>query len=353
MRYNTIPQTLSQRKSDAESFLEKSEIVSLVDWKLKHGKYRPNLAKLVASNTVVDVREATKEAFNIFDEDSAHYDNAVSRIAKLKGVGPATASLVLSCYDPVRVPFFSDELFRYLHWEDAKSGGWDRKIGYTIKEYRELYVRTQELRGRLEKQGGQTVSALDVERMAYALAKEVQDAPVSYTTKKGRKEQEEDSRALKPPSPKRQKRTKTPEPPRSPSPKAICLRKGPQGSPTFDKLGYELDYKAVSGAGRGRRKSRKQREDDLERDTRERKRKDEIMNISKQTKTTMTNMARDDRVARDLGIAYHEVGMEEYEEWYKKGFRVEPGEFENIPKEEQDRIFDLAVGSAFRKGSKR
>ena len=28
----------------------------------------------------------------------------------------------------------------------------------------------------------------------------------------------------------------------------------------------------------------------------------------------------DDRVARDLGIAYHEVGLEEYEKWARKGF---------------------------------
>ena len=352
LRYNTVPQTLAQRKSDGESFLEKSELVSLVEWKLKHGKYRPNLAKLVSSNSLAAVREATKEAFQAYDEDSTAYAKAVSRIGNLKGVGPATASLILSCYDPVGIPFFSDELFRYLYWEEAKSGGWDRKIGYTLKEYRELYDRTQNLRERLKKESRKTISALGVEKMAYALAKVVQNSGVVYTTKAERDEQEEDIKAMKPPSPKRPKRTKTAEPPRSPSPKAICLKKGPKGSPTYDKLGYELDYNLIAGRSSGRRRTYKQREEYWERERSESERKLEIMNFSKDKKSAMTNMAQDDRVARDLGIAYHEVGIEEYELWYQKGFRAQPGEFENLSKEEDDRICTLATGSAFRKGSK-
>ena len=34
LRYYTIPQTLLRRKNDGDTFLEKTEIVSLVDWKL-------------------------------------------------------------------------------------------------------------------------------------------------------------------------------------------------------------------------------------------------------------------------------------------------------------------------------
>ena len=34
--------------------------------------------------------------------------------------------------------------------------------------------------------------------------------------------------------------------------------------------------------------------------------------------------AMDDRIARDLGTPYHEVGMDEYKEWKKKGFSFEP-----------------------------
>ena len=34
LRYHTIPETLRSRKDDGEAFLEKAELVSLVDWKL-------------------------------------------------------------------------------------------------------------------------------------------------------------------------------------------------------------------------------------------------------------------------------------------------------------------------------
>ena len=65
-------------------------------------------------------------------------------------------------------------------------------------------------------------------------------------------------------------------------------------------------------------------------------------------------MAWDDKVARDLGKAYHEVGVEEYEEWKEKGFNLKEGELEleNIPEEEKMRITREATGCAFRKGSK-
>lgn len=62
--------------------------------------------------------------------------------------------------------------------------------------------------------------------------------------------------------------------------------------------------------------------------------------------------AWDDRVARDLGKAFHEVGVEEYEEWAKKGFKVQEGEFENPSEEERERLLKLRIGCALRKGSK-
>ena len=34
LRFSTIPETLAQRKEDGESFLEKTEVTSLVEWKL-------------------------------------------------------------------------------------------------------------------------------------------------------------------------------------------------------------------------------------------------------------------------------------------------------------------------------
>ena len=60
----------------------------------------------------------------------------------------------------------------------------------------------------------------------------------------------------------------------------------------------------------------------------------------------------DDKFARDLSIAYHEVGIEEYEQWYEKGFQRQKREMENLSEGEIKRLDKLAVGCALRKGSK-
>ena len=129
----------------------------------------------------------------------------MTALSKLKGIGPATASLLLSCYDPVNVPFFSDELYRYLHWEETRAKGWDRKIGYTMKEYKTLYDRLQPLRERLQKEGGQEVKAVDVEKMAYAMCKRAQQA-----SGLGKRERDGKVKGLQPPSPKKPKKSTPP-----------------------------------------------------------------------------------------------------------------------------------------------
>ena len=84
---------------------------------------------------------------------------------KLKGIGPATAALLLSTNNPEEHPFFSDELFRWAFWSDAPGSRWDRKIKYSLKEYRDLLARVDELRDRIGK------SALEAEKVAYVLGK--------------------------------------------------------------------------------------------------------------------------------------------------------------------------------------
>lgn len=147
-----------------------------------------------------DVRMTTKNAFKEYAADNSKFAKSITALSKLKGIGPATASLLLSCYDPATVPFFSDELFRYMHWSDAKSKGWDPKISYTMKEYKDLFEKVQVLRERLEKESGQVVKAIDIEKCAYALAKGVQE----YHKHGGIGDSDDD--ALLPPSPKRRKR---------------------------------------------------------------------------------------------------------------------------------------------------
>ncbi len=151
----------------------------------------------------------TEAGFSIYEGDNNLAGKAVSSLAKLKGVGPATASLFLSCYDPIKVPFFSDELFRYLHWSDTKAKGWDRKINYSFKEYQTLFDKTQVLRKRLETESGEMVKAIDLEEMAYALGKggKVEPTSIIGTTKSKREHDqvEEDDEAPQPPPPKRRR----------------------------------------------------------------------------------------------------------------------------------------------------
>ena len=79
--------------------------------------------------------------------------------------------------------------------------------------------------------------------------------------------------------------------------------------------------------------------------------KAELMGMNRNEVSAFSMMAWDDRVSRDLGIPYHKVKMEYFEEWYEKGFRAQPGEFnaKNITPEEDKRIIKLAQGSALRK----
>lgn len=112
-------------------------------------------------------------------------------MSTLKGIGPATASLLLSCYDPVKVPFFADEVYRYFHWEEAKNKGWDRKIKYTMKEYKDLFDKVQVLQERLENESGEQVTAIEIEKMAYVLSKQAQ--------KRDFLDMDDDDRALQPP----------------------------------------------------------------------------------------------------------------------------------------------------------
>ena len=136
----------------------------------------------------------------MYEAHKEDYEKSIIALSKLKGIGPATASLLLSSYDPVRIPFFSDEIYRYFLWEEAKLKGWDRKINYTIKEYRALFERVAALRKRLEEASGEEVSAVYIEKAAYVLGK---NALANSSESSIDTEDAEDDKALLPPSPKR------------------------------------------------------------------------------------------------------------------------------------------------------
>lgn len=64
--------------------------------------------------------------------------------------------------------------------------------------------------------------------------------------------------------------------------------------------------------------------------------------------------AWDDRVAINLGFAFHHVETEEYEQWHHKGFRAKRATNSiSIFKEEDERPLKLMTGFALRKCLKR
>lgn len=123
---------------------------------------------LVKSNPVDVIKSTTESAFSSLDTDKDPL-RALKQLTALRGIGPATASLLLSVYQPDVIPFFSDELFRWTHWGgDAKAGvGWERKIKYNVKEYEGLLNRVEKLRKRL------SVGATDAEKVAFVLGREM------------------------------------------------------------------------------------------------------------------------------------------------------------------------------------
>jgi SAP domain len=138
-------------------------------------------------------------------------------------------------------------------------------------------------------------------------------------------------------------------------PEEKILKRGPTGAPVYDELGFELDYAKVARSrsrrpGWGNMRSDKFW-DKLDQEQRDDDRKAEIMGTEKSKVSAVTTMAWDDRISRDLGIPFHKVEMEDFEEWYRRGFRADGREFEasNMSEEEQDRLTELETGSAFRK----
>ncbi|CDK29812.1 unnamed protein product [Kuraishia capsulata CBS 1993] len=147
-----LPTILASRK---DTHLTQDELSLLMEWKLAKGKFRPTLMKLIRSNDQAEsaTRAAFKAMMAYYDSsaqiwpevDLEGFSSAVSKAADilctLRGVGIATASLVLSLLSEVKSkngtvvvpPFFSDEAFLYF----AESAG---KIKYTKSEYMKEYL---------------------------------------------------------------------------------------------------------------------------------------------------------------------------------------------------------------------
>mmetsp|Transcript_15696 Transcript_15696/g.28548 ORF Transcript_15696/g.28548 Transcript_15696/m.28548 type:complete len:267 (-) Transcript_15696:1348-2148(-) len=117
-----------------EPFISEEELFKVVEWKFAKGKPRYALMKYLKANGEDSIKKASREAFASVDEDDIQA--SINKFCQLKGVGPATASAILSLYKPDLFSFMDDEVIECL---------FDGKRGYTLKIYMAVNNKCAEL----------------------------------------------------------------------------------------------------------------------------------------------------------------------------------------------------------------
>ena len=125
---------------------------------------------MVSSNEPDFVSKTVQEAIRVYGQKAGAgaVAPALDVLTRLKGIGPATASLLLAVHDPERVIFFGDEVFYWLCCDGKKDA-----IKYNAKEYRELTERAAGVAKRLG------VAAVDIERVAFVVMREQDEGGIS------------------------------------------------------------------------------------------------------------------------------------------------------------------------------
>lgn len=130
------------------------ELVELTKWKMTRGVWRGRNLSLVKGNDPELVIETSRHALGRIPDPKA----PISGLAKLAGVGPATASAVAAAAAPDVYPFFDDIVADHV----PHLG----KVAYTLKYYTEY---SDALRGKAAALGEDWTPAL-VERALWAHA---------------------------------------------------------------------------------------------------------------------------------------------------------------------------------------
>ena len=177
-RYMELPSTINLLNYPAKD-MKLDDLKELVQWKITHGQYRQFLPAMIRKNTHDIVEKSTMAAAEVLSslvpKGEATADDlwkvvikAMDEVQKIHGVGPATGTLILSCYLPQLVPFFSDEVFQYLCADEWKQKG--GKLKYNRTEYKTLFQAVRVLREDWEEQGsGERLDLVELEKGAFVL----------------------------------------------------------------------------------------------------------------------------------------------------------------------------------------
>lgn len=100
-----LPSLIKSRK---EPHVLYDELVQIAKWRLMMGKYRPKMLDLVRINTESSVTGVSRKAYKKVTQ-AKNIQQAITMLVNLKGIGPSTASAILSAAFPEEAPFMSDE----------------------------------------------------------------------------------------------------------------------------------------------------------------------------------------------------------------------------------------------------
>ncbi|KAK7532630.1 hypothetical protein BKA81DRAFT_369240 [Phyllosticta paracitricarpa] len=141
----------------------------------------------------------------------------------------------------------------------------------------------------------------------------------------------------------------------------LCASRGPNGPPTYDSAGYLLDYEKCVDYTRPKLYNKNTMMNRMNRSLERSKQEQEKMAhlffepdaVPKDKQSPQQVDHWRDRVSKDLGVPWHTVGVEKFEEWDRKGFpKARKNEYERFEKEEEDRMMELLSGGTYRAGSK-
>ncbi|KAJ4264326.1 hypothetical protein NW762_005522 [Fusarium torreyae] len=137
-----------------------------------------------------------------------------------------------------------------------------------------------------------------------------------------------------------------------------CHRKGPNGSPTYDSAGFQLDYNKVEKwmkpVSYNKKRMVNSMERSLKRSEEERKVMYDIFFVDGKGPDDMGGFIEDqikDQVSKDLGVPWHQIDSKQMKKWEERGFeKVKANEWwHRVNDVEKDRFMKMMGGAALRK----
>jgi hypothetical protein len=131
--------TLDKWKNSQSHITSKPDFIKVVRWKMAWATFRPGLLQKIETNPEKDVEDSLQKAELVLKHDITweNVEKAINHLTKLYGIGPATASAILSISHH-EIPFMSDESVMFCLKIDK------RNIKYNIKTYKQVFLKLTE-----------------------------------------------------------------------------------------------------------------------------------------------------------------------------------------------------------------